>query len=278
MGEIKFKKSEGQHILKNHGLIDTIIEKAHIKHSDTVLEIGAGTGSITTKLLQKAKRVIAYETDKKLAKELLNKVNVSSELRNKLDLIQDDALRNDFPHFDLCVSNIPFNISCPVILKLIKYDFKCAYILVQKEFGDRLIARPGSKDYSRLSVIIQLIANVEHVMKVSKNSFVPPPKVDTCFMKIEPKVPRPPININEFDMLLKICFGRKNKTLLGNLKTPLIQAKIKNIKEFSNLNPDNVIDQIVDNVGLIDSRSSKMDIDDFLKLLLEFKQAGIHFD
>ncbi|ELA42462.1 dimethyladenosine transferase [Vittaforma corneae ATCC 50505] len=278
MGDIKLKKSEGQHILKNHGLIDTIIEKAHVKHTDTVLEIGAGTGSITLKLLQKAKKVIAYETDKKLARELIHKVNMAAEFKNKLELIQSNVLRQNIPHFDLCISNIPFNISCPIILKLISYDFKCAYILVQKEFGDRLTARPGSDEYSRLSVIVQLLANVEHVMKVSKNSFMPPPKVDTCFMKIEPKIPRPPININEFDVLLKACFGRKNKTLLANLKTPLIQGKITKVPEYSNLNPASIIDQIVDSIGLTDARTSKMGIDDFLLLLLEFKKANIHFD
>lgn len=277
MSEIKFKKSEGQHILKNPGLIDTIIDKAKVKHTDIVLEIGAGTGNITVKLLLKARKVIAYEPDKKLAKELLNRVSRTPELKSKLELIQEDALTQDFPHFDLCISNIPFNISCPIILKLISYNFKSAYILVQKEFGDRLIARPGSDEYSRLSVAVQLIASVEHVVRVSKNSFVPPPKVDTCFMKIEPKVPRPPIDIKEFDNLLKICFSRKNKTLAGNLKSFTVEQKIKKNPELYNLDVNVVIDQIVDNAKLTDFRTSKMDIEDFLRLLLEFKKANIHF-
>lgn len=278
MSEIKFKKSEGQHILKNPGLIDTIIEKAKIKHTDIVLEIGAGTGNITIKLLAKAKKVIAYEPDKKLAKELLSRLSKTPELKNKLELIQEDVLLHDFPHFDMCISNIPFNISCPIIMKLISYNFKCAYILVQKEFGDRLIARPGSDDYSRLSVAVQLISSVEHVMKVSKNSFTPPPRVDSCFMKIEPKVPRVPINTKEFDNLLKICFSRKNKTLAGNLKTSLVEQRIKKNPEFNGLDPNNVVDQIVENAHLTDFRTSKMDIEDFLTLLLEFKKANLHFD
>jgi len=277
MAVVKFKKSEGQHILKNHGLIDTIIEKAQVKHTDTVLEIGAGTGSITLKLLKRAKKVIAYETDKRLAKELLSKVNAVGDVRNRLDLLQKDVLREDFPHFDLCISNIPFNISCPLILKLISYDFKCGYILVQKEFGDRLIARPGTESYSRLSVVVQLLANVEHVMRISKNSFVPAPKVDTCFMKIEPKVPRPPIDVSEFDSLLKVCFGRKNKTLLGNLKTPPVQERIRRMPEYAGVEPDRMIEQIVENAGLTDERTSKVEIEGFLLLLLEFKKANIHF-
>lgn len=278
MADIKFRKSEGQHILKNHGLIDTIIEKARVKHTDIVLEIGAGTGVITMKLLRKARKVIAYETDKKLARELLNKVNRVPELRSKLELIEGDVLYHDFPYFDVCVSNIPFHISCPVILKLMTYNFRCAYILVQKEFGDRMMARPGSDDYSRLSVVVQLLSHVDHVMRISKNSFVPAPKVDTCFMRIEPRVPRPQIDVQEFDSLLKLCFGRKNKTLSGNMKTSVLQNKIKRIPEYSEMNPDHIIDQVLENLGMQEIRTSKMDVEDFLSLLLEFKKANIHFN
>lgn len=278
MADIKFRKSESQHILKNHGLIDTIIGKARVKHTDTVLEIGAGTGVITMKLLHKAKKVVAYETDRKLARELLNKVSRVPELRCKLELIEGDVLLYDFPHFDVCVSNLPFGISCPVVLKLMSCDFRCAYILVQKEFGDRMMARPGSDDYSRLSVIVQLLSRVDHVMKVSKNSFLPPPKVDTCFMRIEPRIPRPQIDVREFDSLLKVCFGRKNKTLSGNMKTSTLRNKIKSIPEYSEENPDHVIDQILESLGMQDSRTSKMDIEDFLSLMLELKRANIHFN
>lgn len=278
MADIKFKKSESQHILKNHGLIDTIIDKAKLKHTDIALEVGAGTGVITMKLLQKAQKVIAYESDKKLAKELMNKVNRTPDLKKKLNLVVGDALMQDFPHFDVCISNIPFNISCPVIMKLLTYNFKSAFILVQKEFGDRMTANPGSENYSRLSVMCQFVGQVEQVMKVSRNSFIPAPKVDTCFMKIEARTPRPPINIEEFDSLLKICFGRKNKTLSANLKSSALQNKIKNLPEFSQVNPDHVIDKIVEKLNFEDMRTAKMNIEDFLSLLLEFKKAGIHFD
>lgn len=278
MGDLKYKKFEGLHTLKNHGLVDTIIEKAKIKHTDTVLEISAGAGSITVKLLQKAKKVIAYESDEKMARELSSRVNRQFELKSRLELIKGDVLCHDFPHFDVCVSNIPFHISLPVILKLISCDFKCAYILMQKEFGARLTARPGSADYSRLSVIVQLIAQVEHVMKVSKNSFFPAPRVDSCFMKIEPKVPRPPINVVEFDNMLKICFGRKNKTLSANLKSSHLQKKIESMPEYKGVNPAGIIDTILESIGMTEARTAKMDVEDFLTLLLEFKKTNINFD
>jgi len=285
MSEHFARKSEGQHMLKNHGLIDTIIAKSKLKSTDIALEIGAGTGNITSKLLQKAKKVIAYEADKSLAKELRSRICKKGDLKNKLELIEGDALFHDFPHFDICISNIPFNISLPIILKLIACDFKCAYILVQKEFGDRLTASPGSQEYSRLSVITQLLAHVSHVMKVSKNSFSPPPKVDSCFVRIEPRVPRPPIDLTEFDNLLKICFGRKNKTLCANLKSA---TSLKNLAKPgpSNAPADprsaadsgRLIEDVLERIGLLDARTSKMTVEDFLRLLLEFKRCDAHFD
>lgn len=278
MASAKSKNIEERHALKNHGLIDTIVQKAKISNTDVVMEISAGSGCITTKLLQKAKKVIAYESNDKLARELQSKVSREPELKNKLVLHKGDVLSYDFPHFDICVSNIPFNISLPAILKIVSYDFRCAYILVQKEVGARLVAKPGSSDYSRLSVIVQLVAQVDHVMKVSKNSFYPAPKVDSCFMKIEPKVPRPPINITEFDNMLKICFGRKNKTLSGNLKSSYLIKKIEGMIDFAGTDPSVVIDQILENINMVDVRSAKMDIEDFLTLLLEFKKLNINFD
>lgn len=140
------------------------------------------------------------------------------------------------------------------------------------------MAQSGSDDYSRLSVIVQLLSQVDHVMRISKNSFVPAPKVDTCFMSIEPKVPRPQIDMQEFDSLLKVCFGRKNKTLSSNLKTSFLQNKIKRIPEYSQINPDHIIDQILENLEMQETRTSKMDIEDFLLLLLRFKKANIHFN
>lgn len=278
MSDLKAKKSEELHTLKNHGLVDTIIAKARIKHTDTVLEIAAGTGAITMKLLQKAKKVITFETNEKFVRELRNKINHQPELKSKLVLTEDNILAHDLPHFDICISNIPFNLSLPATLKLIACDFKCAYILVQKEFGARLFARPGSPDYSRLSVIVQLLAHIEHVMKVSRNSFAPPPKIDSCFVKLEPRIPRPPIDVIEFDNLLKICFGRKNKTLAANLKSSYLTSKIEAHPEYQNIQPASIIDTILANTGLGDARTAKMEIEDFLMLLLEFKKANINFN
>lgn len=265
-------------VLKNHGLIDTIIEKARVKPSDTLLEINSGVGTITKKLLQKAKKVIAYENNESMVRELKSKINSDPVLKNKFELIQEDIFSNDFPRFDICISNLQFNISVPVILKLLTCNFKAAYLLVQKEFAARLTAAPGSADYSRISVIVQLLSNVQHIMKVSRNSFHPSPKVDSCFVKIEPKTPRPPINIKEFDNFLKVCFVRKNKTICSNLKSSYIGDWMKKMDKYEEgFNPLDVIENIVERIGMIETRTVKMDVEDLLELMLEFKKEGISF-
>ncbi len=269
--------NETQPVLKNHGLIDTIIGKAKIKHSDIILEVGAGSGVITFKLLPNAKKVIAYENNEKHLSELKNKLNNHPELKHKLELIKTDIFESDFPRFDICISNLAFNISVPVILKLLACNFRCAYLLVQKEFGSRLIASPGSTEYSRISVIVQLLGHIQHVMKVSKNSFYPPPRVDSCFIKLEPRVPRPPIDVIEFDNFLKICFVRKNKTICSNLKSSYLIDWIKKIDKYNGKEPEDVIEELLERIGMIEYRTAKMDIEDFLTLMLEFKKENIHF-
>ncbi|KAG5859855.1 dimethyladenosine transferase [Encephalitozoon hellem] len=273
----KFNKQHGQHILKNLGVVDTIIERARIKPTDVVLEIGGGTGNLTMKLLQKAKKVICYEIDPRLAAELAKRVNGVPGMAQKFQLFVGDALKHDFPHFDLCITNLPYQISSPFVFKLLKYDFKCAYVMFQREFSNRLVARPGSPEYCRLSVGAQMLAQIDHVLKVSKNSFVPPPKVESSFVRIEPRVPRPPIDFEEFDRFLKICFLRKNKTLKANFKNSSLLNKIKNNPAFENTTPEDLFERILSKADLNGARASKMDLDDFLALLLEFRKVNIYF-
>lgn len=269
----KFNKELGQHILKNMGVIDTILEKAKIKPTDVILEIGGGTGNLTMKMLPKAKKVVVYEKDPRLASELVKKVNDKKDLSNKFQLFIGDALKHDYAYFDMCISNLPYQISSPFVFKLLNYNFKCAYIMFQKEFGERLIARPGSPNYCRLSVSVQLLAQVDYIMKISKNSFVPPPKVESCFIRIEPKLPRPPINFEEFDALLKICFLRKNKTILSNFKNSTFIKKLKKDGKISE--PEIFLKNLIEKLDFVNSRANKMDIDDFLELLLELKRNEI---
>ena len=134
---------------------------------------------------------------------------------HKFQMIAGDAIKVEFPFFDLCIANTPYQISSPLVFKLLQHRpiFRCAVLMFQREFAMRLVAKPGSDLYCRLSVNVQLLARVDHLIKVSRNSFKPPPKVESSVVRIEPKYPPPAINFTEWDGLVRLCFLRKNKTL-----------------------------------------------------------------
>ncbi|KAF7702767.1 putative dimethyladenosine transferase [Cucumispora dikerogammari] len=264
MATMRFNKKLGQHILKNPGIVDSIVKKSLIKETDVVLEIGGGTGNLTLKLLEHAKKVIVYEIDERLASELIKRVN-DTPFKNKLQLIVGDCMKHDFPHFDMCVSNIPYQISSPLIFKLMKYDFRKAVLMVQKEFSERLTARPGSHNYCRLSVSVQVLAKPQHLIKVTKKNFNPPPKVDSAVVSIEPRR-KTSLNFKEFDNLLKMCFLRKNKTLASVFNSNTMFNKLKITKD--------VIIAVLEELKFSDKRANKLDIEDFLTLMLEFKRQG----
>ncbi|XP_020265686.1 ribosomal RNA small subunit methyltransferase [Asparagus officinalis] len=213
-GGIPFEKSKGQHILKNPMLVQTIVEKSGIKPTDVVLEIGPGTGNLTKKLLEAAKSVIAVELDHRMVLEL-NRRFQGTPYSSRLKVIQGDVLKCDLPYFDICVANIPYQISSPLTFKLLSHRpaFRCAVIMYQREFAMRLVANPGDTLYCRLSVNTQLLARVNHLLKVGRNNFRPPPKVDSSVVRIEPRRPLPPVSFKEWDGLIRLCFNRKNKTL-----------------------------------------------------------------
>lgn len=135
-----------------------------------------------------------------------------------VQVIQGDVLKTDLPYFDICVANIPYQISSPLTFKLLNHQpaFRCAIIMFQREFAMRLVAQPSEKLYCRLTVNTQLLARVSHLLKVGKNNFRPPPKVDSSVVRIEPRKPRIAVNQKEWDGFLRICFNRKNK-MLGSI-------------------------------------------------------------
>lgn len=210
----EFKKVHGQHILRNPLIVNSIIQKAGVKKTDTVLEVGPGTGNLTVKLLEAGKKVIAFEVDSRMIVEVFKRVQ-GSEKETRLDLVQGDVLKKKLPYFDICVSNTPYQISSPLVFRLLAHRpmFRAAVLMFQREFALRLVARPGESMYCRLSVNCQLLARVSHVMKVARNNFRPPPKVESSVVRIEPRNPPPKIDFIEWDGMLRICFQRRNRML-----------------------------------------------------------------
>ena len=210
----KMDKDLGQHLLKNPGVAAAIVQKAHLKQSDHVLEVGPGTGNLTVLILKAAKAVTAVEMDPRMAAELTKRVQGTPEGK-RLKVMLGDVIKTELPRFDVCISNTPYQISSPLVFKLLSLPNppRSCILMFQREFAMRLFAKPGEKLYSRLSVNVQMWSKVSHIMKVGRNNFNPPPLVESNVVRIEPKNPRPQIAYEEWDGLLRIAFVRKNRTL-----------------------------------------------------------------
>ncbi|XP_060047279.1 probable dimethyladenosine transferase isoform X3 [Erinaceus europaeus] len=225
-GGLMFNTGIGQHILKNPLIVNSIIDKAALRPTDVVLEVGPGTVpklmNMMNMIILSVIRVIACELDPRLVAELHKRVQ-GTPIASKLQVMVGDVLKADLPFFDACVANLPYQISSPFIFKLLLHRpfFRCAVLMFQREFALRLVAKPGDKLYCRLSINTQLLARVDHLMKVGKNNFKPPPKVESSVVRIEPRNPPPPINFQEWDGLVRITFVRKNKTLSAAFKNIL---------------------------------------------------------
>jgi 16S rRNA (adenine1518-N6/adenine1519-N6)-dimethyltransferase len=198
----------GQNFLIDERVAERQIAFADIGDTDTVLEIGPGLGVLTHRLAKKAGKVIAIEMDRRLAEHL------RSTLPDNVDLIVDDALTVPFPKFDRMVSNLPYSISSPIIFKLLDHPFQKAVVMLQKEFADRMVARPDTDDYSRLTVNVYYRAECRILEKVPRSRFWPPPKVDSALVEL---IPRPsPFSVKDeslFFRLLEILFQQRRKKI-----------------------------------------------------------------
>ncbi|KAI0632810.1 S-adenosyl-L-methionine-dependent methyltransferase [Trametes polyzona] len=278
----------GQHILKNPQTAQSIVDTANLRPTDKVLEVGPGTGNLTVRILEKAKHVTAVEMDPRMAAELTKRVQGKPEQR-KLEIMIGDFVKADLPYFDVCISNTPYQISSPLVFRLLSHRplFRVAILMFQREFATRLVATPGSALWSRLSANVQLYSKVDLIMHVSKNNFRPPPKVESSVVRIVPRDPPPPVEFAEFDGLGRIIFGRRNKTVHANFMAKGVMemlesnwktwASVNNVIVEDDTNFKKKVEEILEETGFAESRAAKMDINDLLKLLSAFHDAGIHF-
>ncbi|CZR60468.1 probable rRNA (adenine-N6,N6-)-dimethyltransferase [Phialocephala subalpina] len=246
----KFNTNVGQHILKNPGVAEAIVQKANLKPSDVVLEVGPGTGNLTIRILEKAKKVIAVELDPRMAAEVTKRVQGKPE-QKRLEVLLGDVIKTELPPFDVCISNTPYQISSPLVFKLLALPNppRTSILMFQREFALRLTARPGDALYCRLSVNAQFWAKITHIMKVGKNNFKPPPQVESSVVRIEPKMgtERPGVSWDEWDGMLRICFVRKNRTMRASwLGTKEVLAMVeRNYRVWCAMNNVAVDDTIV---------------------------------
>jgi 18S rRNA (adenine1779-N6/adenine1780-N6)-dimethyltransferase len=222
----------GQHFLKNPLVINAIVEKAAVKPTDVVIEVGPGDGALTHKLLETCKKVIVYEIDPRMIAELHKRFQ-NTPLMAKLEIVRGNFLQAKLPYFDRCVANCPYAISSGIVFKLLRHQpsFKCAVLMFQREFALRVCAPPGSELYGRLGVNAQLFARCQHLMKVNKASFQPPPKVESSVIRMDPRNPPPEVDFEEFDGLVKYLFNRSNKKACAIFKTKSTIAELHRLHD-----------------------------------------------
>ncbi|MHA1305989.1 MAG: 16S rRNA (adenine(1518)-N(6)/adenine(1519)-N(6))-dimethyltransferase RsmA [Candidatus Heimdallarchaeota archaeon] len=201
------KKALSQNFLVTESVLDKQIEFAQLNDDDIVIEIGGGTGILTEKIAAKAKHLYCYEYDAKLFKYLERKFSNKSNLT----IIHGDVLKVDFEPANKIIANLPYHISSPITFKLLDYGFDLAILMYQWEFALRMIAKPRTDDYSRLSANLQYQSNVEILERVKKGHFYPIPKVDSAIVKIIPKKEKLPVPVKQYRFVSMILFNTKNK-------------------------------------------------------------------
>ena len=217
---IKLNKNLGQNYLIDKNKRDQIINFGNISKKDVVLEIGTGIGTLTIELAKRAKRVIAIEQDKKIC-EILSQ-RLEDEKIDNVELINDDALKVDFPPFNKIISNLPYQISSPITFKFLDYEFDLAILMYQKEFASRMNGEVGTKDYSRLSAMLYFKCDVEKLTEVSNESFIPKPQIDSTVVRLTPK--ENSISSEDFktySKFTKALFQHRNK----KIKNALIDSR-----------------------------------------------------
>lgn len=209
---VRPSKGRGQHFLVDGRIAARHIRYADVKGADVVLEIGPGLGVLTAGLVERAKRVIAIESDRRFA-EYLRRHLPAAEIRH------GDALKVEWPPFDVMVSNLPYQISSPLTFRLLATPFDRAVLMYQWEFAKRMVAPPGSADYSRLSVGVYVRASCGLLERVPRNAFHPQPKVDSALVRLEPRPsPFPMPDPDLYDAVVEALFTHRRKTVENGLR------------------------------------------------------------
>ena len=262
---ITANKKLGQNFLINDEVIENIIEASKINSSDLVIEIGPGLGTLTSKLLEKAGRVVAIELDEKM----INILKDRFKLYNNFVLLNEDILKVDLNELIKenidnlenvkIVANLPYYITTPIIMKLLedRLSIDTITVMVQKEVADRITAKPGDKLSGAITYSVDYYANAEEIVFVDKTSFIPAPEVDSAVIKLKiRKTPAVEVENEEmFFKVIKASFMQRRKTLVNGL----VNSGIINDKEKIKI--------IFNELGLeLNVRGEKLTIEQFANL------------
>jgi 16S rRNA (adenine1518-N6/adenine1519-N6)-dimethyltransferase len=227
---LRLRKSLGQHILIDNNVAGKITDALELKRDEGVIEIGPGLGALTLRLAESAKRVIAIEIDRRFASTLRAELGETDGADN-VEIIEDNILKADIAeltqvHRDIAnwklVGNLPYYITSAILMMLVdaREHFSTAVLTVQDEYARRLVAKPGSKAYSSLSIYIQYRFKPEILFTIKPTSFFPRPDVRSAVVRLE-VLERPNLRIEDeglFFQTIRAAFGQRRKTLRRSLR------------------------------------------------------------
>ena len=214
-------KRLGQNFLLDDSVVSRSVGFASLSSKDTVLEIGPGLGNLTEELLKTGAKVVGVEQDLAFCKFLERRFG------DRLRVVQADAVKAFLPDFNKVVSNLPYQISSPMIFKLLDIGFDVAVLMLQREFAERMIAKPGTEDYGRLTIGVFYRAECDIMLNVPRHAFWPQPKVDSCVVRLVPKPP--PFKVKDrqvFFDVTRAIFSHRRKKILNSLKVDPATASL----------------------------------------------------
>ena len=266
---LNLKKAFGQNFLTDNLLLGDIVDKAGVKDTDTVLEIGCGAGALTRHLAKRAKKVVGYEIDTRLKPVLKETVGEFSNV----EIVFGDIMKQKMSDVEnklggdyIMVANLPYYITTPIVMQFIENakNIKAMVIMVQEEVAYRLAAKAGTSDYGAITVGINLRGNAQVIIRVPREKFTPAPNVDSAVVKIE-------IEKDKFDgvdfiavrNLVRIGFQNRRKMLVNNLmngyklsradaENALISCDISTTARAENLTAENFVSlaNFLKNIGV----------------------------
>ena len=264
----RFTHSLGQNFLIDEDVLEEIVTKAAVSGRN-VLEIGAGAGCLTQALAREAGRVLAIEIDDKLMPVL----NTVLAPQKNVTLVQGDALKLNLEQltrdafggepFDV-VANLPYYITTPVLFRLLEGELPIERICVmlQKEAGARVTARPGAKEYGPLAIQCAYRADIETIVRAAPHCFVPQPHVESEVIAMDMRPYRVQVDEKAFMRMVKACFLMRRKTLVNNLMAyGLSRGEAEEAVKACSLPPA--------------VRAEALDLDQFLALFGEITHSGV---
>ncbi|HYP82838.1 16S rRNA (adenine(1518)-N(6)/adenine(1519)-N(6))-dimethyltransferase RsmA [Variovorax sp.] len=218
------RKRFGQHFLSDGAIIDAIVRAIAPRPGEPIVEIGPGLAALTQPLVERAGRITVIELDRDLAQRLRAHAHLS--------VIESDVLKVDFRALAASllpqttggaglrvVGNLPYNISTPILFHLLGSADVIAdqHFMLQKEVIDRMLARPATADYGRLSVMLQWRYEMENVLFVPPESFDPPPRVDSAVVRMVPRAAPAALDVRQLEELVQVAFSQRRKLLRHTL-------------------------------------------------------------